>query len=68
MGAKAALGSRCFELDAAPAELPVDYYGIEEAVLQAVDEATEEAKASPPPSLDLMDQDVWADGGASWRN
>jgi pyruvate dehydrogenase E1 component alpha subunit len=42
--------------------------GIEEAVLKAVDEATEEAKASPPPSLDLLSKDVWADGGASWRN
>tara|TARA_B100000315_G_scaffold245026_2_gene270408 strand:- start:1926 stop:2966 length:1041 start_codon:yes stop_codon:yes gene_type:complete len=42
--------------------------GIEEAVLKAVDEATEEAKASPPPPLESAYEDVWADGGASWRN
>ncbi|MBT3914897.1 MAG: thiamine pyrophosphate-dependent dehydrogenase E1 component subunit alpha [Rhodospirillaceae bacterium] len=41
---------------------------IEEAVLKAVDEATEEAKASPPPPLESAYEDVWADGGASWRN
>ncbi|MCU1494441.1 MAG: thiamine pyrophosphate-dependent dehydrogenase component subunit alpha [Acidimicrobiaceae bacterium] len=50
--------------------------GVDEAVLAAleaevaaeVDEATEQAKASPPPSLDLVMSDVWADGGSSWRN
>ena len=42
--------------------------GIEEAVLKAVDDATEEAKASPPPSLDWLEKDVWADGGSAWRN
>jgi len=41
---------------------------IEEAVLKAVDEATEEAKASPPPPLESAYTDVWADGGVSWRN
>ncbi len=41
---------------------------IEEAVLKAVDEATEEAKASPPPPLESAYKDVWADGGVSWRN
>jgi pyruvate dehydrogenase E1 component alpha subunit len=41
---------------------------LEDEVLAEVDEATEFAKASPPPSLNLIDKDVWADGGSSWRN
>ena len=41
---------------------------IEDEVNQQVNEATEIAKASPPPSLDGIYQHVWADGGASWRN
>ena len=41
---------------------------IEDEVNQQVNEATEIAKASPPPSLDGIHQHVWADGGASWRN
>ncbi|MDA8290524.1 MAG: thiamine pyrophosphate-dependent dehydrogenase E1 component subunit alpha [Actinomycetota bacterium] len=40
---------------------------IEQQVAAAVDEATEAAKASGPPSLDLVEKDVFADGGASWR-
>ena len=34
----------------------------------AVDQATEIAKASPTPSLDVIETDVWADGSSSWRN
>ena len=45
-----------------------DLKTIEAAVLQAVDEATEAAKNSPPPPLDIALTDVWADGGAAWRN
>ena len=41
---------------------------IEEAVINAVDEATEAAKASPTPPLEYALTDVWADGGSSWRN
>ncbi|MGH2697592.1 MAG: thiamine pyrophosphate-dependent dehydrogenase E1 component subunit alpha [Actinomycetota bacterium] len=41
---------------------------IDEQVLGAVDRATEEAKAAPPPSEDLIYTDVWADGGSQWRN
>lgn len=41
---------------------------IEAEVLKAVDEATETAKASPPPADDLLEKNVWADGGAAWRN
>lgn len=50
--------------------------GIEESLLQEmesetaakVDEATETASSSPPPPLEIAYTDVWADGGASWRN
>jgi len=41
---------------------------IEDEVSAAVDAATEESKASPPPSTDLIYKDVWADGGWAWRN
>jgi len=41
---------------------------MEGAVQRAVDEATEAAKASAPSSVDVIDRDVWADGGSSWRN
>src|SRR5713101_7405720 len=41
---------------------------MEGAVQRAVDEATEAAKESPPSPLDVIERDVWADGGASWRN
>ena len=41
---------------------------IEGAVQRAVDEATEAAKACPPSPVDVIDRDVWADGGSSWRN
>ncbi|HLI14748.1 MAG TPA: thiamine pyrophosphate-dependent dehydrogenase E1 component subunit alpha [Acidimicrobiales bacterium] len=40
---------------------------IEDAAQAAVDEATERAKASPTPDLSLVEADVFADGGASWR-
>jgi pyruvate dehydrogenase E1 component alpha subunit len=50
--------------------------GFAEADLASVDEladadvetATDEAKASPPPGEELLMSDVWADGGAAWRN
>ncbi len=41
---------------------------IESAVQRAVDEASEAAKASPPSPLEVIERDVWADGGSSWRN
>jgi len=46
----------------------VDLDLIEMDVKRNVDEATEVAKASPTPSLDLIHKDVWADGGFAWRN
>src|SRR5947209_5305374 len=42
--------------------------GIDADVKRSVDEATESLKAAPPPSLDLLTADVYADGGFAWRN
>jgi pyruvate dehydrogenase E1 component alpha subunit len=41
---------------------------IEDEIKAAVDAATEACKASPPAPLDIIGKDVWADGGAAWRN
>ena len=41
---------------------------MEAEAMKKVDEATEIAKASPVPSLDAIEKDVWADGGVAWRN
>jgi acetoin:2,6-dichlorophenolindophenol oxidoreductase subunit alpha len=41
---------------------------IETETMRKVDEATATAKASPAPALDVIEQNVWADGGAAWRN
>jgi len=41
---------------------------IDAAVKREVDEATELCKAAPPPALDLLTTDVYADGGFAWRN
>ena len=41
---------------------------IEADVKRIVDEATEACKASPPPPLDIITTDVYADGGWAWRN
>ncbi len=41
---------------------------IENETTRKVNEATATAKASPPSALDLIEQDVWADGGSAWRN
>jgi pyruvate dehydrogenase E1 component alpha subunit len=41
---------------------------IENEVNAEVDLATDEAKAGGVPGEDLLLKDVWADGGASWRN
>ena len=50
--------------------------GVDEATLDAIDKnardavdrATEEAKAGPEPRLELAETNVWADGGHAWRN
>ena len=41
---------------------------MEGEAMKRVEEATATAKASPVPSLDAIEKDVWADGGAAWRN
>lgn len=41
---------------------------IEREVMAEVDRATEIATSSPTPSADLIERDVWCDGGAAWRN
>jgi acetoin:2,6-dichlorophenolindophenol oxidoreductase subunit alpha len=41
---------------------------IDAEVKREVDEATERCKAAPPPALDILTTDVYADGGFAWRN
>ena len=40
---------------------------IEAEVAETVEAATEAAKASPPPPVELVERDVFSDGGATWR-
>ena len=50
--------------------------GVEAAVLDAIDEETRaavaaaeaEARAAPEPTADVLETQVWADGGSAWRN
>jgi TPP-dependent pyruvate/acetoin dehydrogenase alpha subunit len=55
---------RLLELDFAEASLQE----LEKTAQRAVDEATEAAKASKPAPLEVIERDVWADGGSSWRS
>ncbi len=41
---------------------------IDAEVAARVDKAEETARNSAPPSLDIAETDLWADGGSSWRN
>jgi TPP-dependent pyruvate/acetoin dehydrogenase alpha subunit len=41
---------------------------IDADVLRVVDAATETCKAAPPPPLEILTTDVYADGGWAWRN
>src|SRR5580765_6653173 len=41
---------------------------IDAEVHKMVDDATEACKAAPPPPLDIIFTDVYADGGWAWRN
>ena len=45
-----------------------DLKSIDDDVQIMIDEATEAAKNSPPPPDEIAFTDVWADGGAQWRN
>jgi len=41
---------------------------MEAVAMGKVDRATEISKASPVPSVDDIEKNVWADGGSAWRN
>jgi pyruvate dehydrogenase E1 component alpha subunit len=41
---------------------------VEREAKRKVDEATEKCKAAPPPSVEILLTDVYADGGSAWRN
>jgi len=41
---------------------------LESEAMRKVDQATETAKVSPAPVVDDIEKNVWADGGAAWRN
>jgi pyruvate dehydrogenase E1 component alpha subunit len=41
---------------------------MEATAMAKVDAATATAKGSPLPSIDDIEKNVWADGGAAWRN
>src|SRR5882757_9555452 len=41
---------------------------IDAQVMQMIDAATEACKAAPPPPVDILFTDVYADGGWAWRN
>jgi acetoin:2,6-dichlorophenolindophenol oxidoreductase subunit alpha len=45
-----------------------DLDAIERAAAELVDQATEEAKAAPVPDATTLETQLWADGGAAWRN
>jgi acetoin:2,6-dichlorophenolindophenol oxidoreductase subunit alpha len=53
-------------LDTGVAEMIISE--IETEVKRVVDDATEKCKAAPPPPIDLLTTDVYADGGWAWRN
>jgi pyruvate dehydrogenase E1 component alpha subunit len=41
---------------------------IEREAIAQVDHATQVCRASPPPAVETAFTDLWADGGAAWRN
>jgi pyruvate dehydrogenase E1 component alpha subunit len=41
---------------------------IDEATRAKVAEAEAEARAAPEPAPDVLETQVWADGGSAWRN
>src|ERR671918_3068591 len=41
---------------------------IEAQSLAEIDRATQEAKDAPPPSPDILETEVFSDGGSQWRN
>jgi len=55
---------RLIETGVAAAELDA----IDEGVAAAVAGAEAEARAAPEPAIDIIETQVWADGGSAWRN
>jgi acetoin:2,6-dichlorophenolindophenol oxidoreductase subunit alpha len=45
-----------------------DLDAMEAEVRQAVSKAEAEAKAGPEPTIDVLETQVWADGGSAWRS
>lgn len=41
---------------------------IDAEALEEIDGATQEAKDAPPPSPDILETEVYSDGGSKWRN
>ena len=50
------------------ASRPAELDAIEAETRAAVAEAEAEARAAPEPSADVLETQVWTDGGSSWRN
>jgi acetoin:2,6-dichlorophenolindophenol oxidoreductase subunit alpha len=46
----------------------VEIAAIEDDMKKRVDEATETARNSPPPAVELAYTEMWANGGYEWRN
>jgi len=51
-----------------PGDPEAELAAIEGDVRAQVDAATEAARKSPPPPVELAFTQVWADGGFAWRN
>jgi acetoin:2,6-dichlorophenolindophenol oxidoreductase subunit alpha len=47
---------------------PADLDAIEEAAAAKVAAAEQEARDAPEPSSDVIETELWADGGSAWRN
>jgi len=45
-----------------------DLTAVEQQAAEQVDAATAACEAAAPPDVALVETDVWADGGAAWRN
>ncbi|HYZ15730.1 MAG TPA: thiamine pyrophosphate-dependent dehydrogenase E1 component subunit alpha [Candidatus Acidoferrum sp.] len=56
--------ARLGELGIAQAELDA----IDAAAIALIDRATEEAKGGPAPTAEILETNVWADGGSAWHN
>jgi pyruvate dehydrogenase E1 component alpha subunit len=56
--------TRLLQLGISETEIEV----VEQETQKLIDEATEAARNAPPPPLELAEADVFADGGAAWRN